>query len=531
MSLLDNQCCSQRHRKPLAVYPEEHLAKLYLRDHDNAFKGELRKFLADKRLMRGLAEYQYDELIEALKKPESQRDAGRVLLAFYRHKNLTPKVPTERGERLTQAVRDILEAGYDGVFIVIDEMSEYLRRSQCLGDDEDCLQFISEELAQSRALEAAQNTLAKITDGQLARPQNRARAERILNTLFLYHLAGVAGLNKEQILDAVSDLKPSEDQLQAQLGHYETILEEMRGKLRNQIRYQGGRYEFIPKETSQYDDLVSQANDRLKADQQLLWQKIDRLMVYAEPKAPSPFAVSRTSRTSRQEGSHGARVAVDRSKGRALYAGWNIVWQLSHGSVRTLLEIVEEIFRDAGVSADSPSVSLESQDTSVRNYSVRKYKALSLLPGTVNGKPLGEGLQEVLSAIGEISRQYLTRWKSGSPDRWYEAISIERNDRRGIGQEAIAVLQELLTYDLLLDDGVTFSRTQIGLGVRYDMNKVFAPAFQTTYRVRNHLYVSQEKFRELLLKPSQFVKRHAKKLAVLATPAKSKRQRTLFDEE
>jgi hypothetical protein len=63
------------------------------------------------------------------------------------------------------------------------------------------------------------------------------------------------------------------------------------------------------------------------------------------------------------------------------------------------------------------------------------------------------------------------------------------------------------------------------------MNKVFAPAFQTTYRVRNHLYVSQEKFRELLLKPSQFVKRHAKKLAVLATPAKSKRQRTLFDEE
>lgn len=441
-----------REGKPLAVYPEEHLAKLFIREHQKAFKDELRAFLADKRLMRGLAEYEYDELLEALKRPESQRDAGRVLLAFYRHKNLRPNVPTERGERLGQAVRDILDAGYSGIFIAIDEMSEYLRRSHFASDDEDCLETLSSTLAQAQglpiwllvaaqsahtnpqkiigphrlrdellehkaerfrdivvqrtrqiedpaavkvyyegyrnlipwvkaaakedfessfpfppdsltvlrdisknltgtrstisflhrallnatsgeskekykelvplwqifddlmsyqatpsqnssgaisirsrfrgqvaALEAAQATLSRVTDGQLARPQNRSRAERILNTLFLYHLAGIAGLTKEQILDAVSDLKPNEDQLEAQLGHYETILEEMRSKLRNQIRCQKGRYEFIPKETSQYDDLVSQAADRLKADPQLLWQKIDRLMVFADADAPSPF--------------------------------------------------------------------------------------------------------------------------------------------------------------------------------------------------------------------------------------------------
>src|SRR5207249_2626741 len=62
------------------------------------------------------------------------------------------------------------------------------------------------------ALEAAQATLKRISDGQLSRPQNRSRAERILNTLFLYHLAGVQGLTKEQILDAVCDLKPNEDE-------------------------------------------------------------------------------------------------------------------------------------------------------------------------------------------------------------------------------------------------------------------------------------------------------------------------------
>lgn len=438
-----------REGKPLAVYPEEHLADLFLHEHQKAFRDDLRAFLSDKRLMRGLPEYEYDELVKALEDPRELRDAGRLLMAFYRHKNLRPNVPTERGERLERAIKDILEAGYEGVFIAIDEMSEYLRRSQFTSDDEDCLLTLSSTLAKARglpvwtlvaaqsehtnpkkiigpdrlreellehkaerfrdivvqrtrsvkdadaiavyyngyknllpwvkitpkeefeaafpfppdaiqvirsistkltgtrstisflhralkraveagekdlvplwrvfddlmsynetpstsssgaisirskfrgevaALEAAQATLKRITDGQLARPQNRSRAERILNTLFLYHLAGVQGLATAQILDAVCDLKPNEDELEAQLGHYETILAEMRSKLRNQIRFRDNRYEFVPKETGQYDDLVYQATDRLKGDPQLFWQYVDRLMVLAEPDAASPFS-------------------------------------------------------------------------------------------------------------------------------------------------------------------------------------------------------------------------------------------------
>lgn len=427
-----------REGKPLAVYPEEHLSNLFLREHQHIFENDLRQFLADKRLMRGLPSYEYTDFIKALQQPESQRDAGRLLLAFYRHKSLQPQVPVERGERLSRMVQDILEAGYDGIFIAIDEMSEYLRKSSHnTAEDEDCLLVLSNKLAKvdgkpvwtlvaaqmahtnpqkiiapdrlsqeilehkperfrdivaqrtrkvkdlkevrvyfegyrnlvpwvkessredfeaafpfppeslaimrsisakltgtrstigflhralqkaaaegakelvplwrvfddlmsysetpstsstgtisirSRfrdevaALESAQNTLRRINDGQLARPQNRTRAERILNTLFLYHLAGVAGLDKNQILDAVCDLKPGEDQLEAQLAHYETILDEMRNKLRNQIRYQNGRYEFVKKETSQYDDLVYQETERLKQDPQLLEQWMDRLI-------------------------------------------------------------------------------------------------------------------------------------------------------------------------------------------------------------------------------------------------------------
>jgi hypothetical protein len=427
------------------VYPEEHLARLFLKDHQKNLKDDLRTFLADTRLMKGLSQYEYDELMEALKDPQGQRDAGRVLMAFYRHKNLSPHIPTERGERLRRAFKDILEAGYQGVFIAIDEMSEYLRRSHFTGDDEDCLLALSSTLAKAEglpvwtlvaaqaahtnpkkivgpdrlreellehkaerfrdiviqrtrrvtdpkavevyrkgyanflpwvksaskdefeacfpftpdaigilrsistrltgtrstisflhralksgaekkekdlvalwkvlddlmsynetpsnsssgaisiksgfrnevaALEAAQSTLKRIQDGQLARPQNKSRAERILNTLFLYHIAGVAGLNLDQILDAVCDIKPGEETVEAQRGHYGTILTEMCSKLRNQIRCRDDRFEFVPKETSQYDDLVYEAAERLKKDPELFRRMMDRLVAYMDPNDP-----------------------------------------------------------------------------------------------------------------------------------------------------------------------------------------------------------------------------------------------------
>src|SRR5208283_1931501 len=111
------QTFALREGKPLAVYPEEHLANLYLKEHQKTFKDDLRTFLADKRLMRGLPEYEYEALMKALKNPQSQRDAGRLLLAFYKHRNLEPRVPVQRGERLARMVTDILETGYEGIFI------------------------------------------------------------------------------------------------------------------------------------------------------------------------------------------------------------------------------------------------------------------------------------------------------------------------------------------------------------------------------------------------------------------------------
>jgi hypothetical protein len=213
---------------------------------------------------------------------------------------------------------------------------------------------------------------------------------------------------------------------------------------------------------------------------------------------------------------------------KAYYAGWNIVWSISHGSVRTLLELVEHIFKENKVNRETVSIPLKNQDAAVRAYSTRHFKALSMLPGEFEGKPLGQVLRDVLSAIGEMSRQYLERYDTKEENRWYETISLERIDNHALSPGAQHVLNELVKEGLLLEEGVTFTRAQIGLSKRYDMNKIFAPAFQTTYRVRNHIFLSQRRFEEFLLRPDSFVYRHKKKLDELAKSPDKQGQKPLF---
>jgi hypothetical protein len=211
-------------------------------------------------------------------------------------------------------------------------------------------------------------------------------------------------------------------------------------------------------------------------------------------------------------------------RAHARYAGWNIVWSISHGSVRTLLELVEFIFMAINASEDTVEIPLSEQDAAVRSYATRQFRALQMLPVKADDQPLGPRLQSILGAIGQISRAYLSEYDTGDPCRWYETISFERLDDRALCKDAADTLLYLVKYGLLLDEGVTFSRAQFGLCRRYDMNKIFAPALRTTYRVRNHMYLSQANLEQLLLHPEAFVRRHRRKLAELV-----ERRRTLFD--
>ena len=60
------------------------------------------------------------------------------------------------------------------------------------------------------------------------------------------------------------------------------------------------------------------------------------------------------------------------------------------------------------------------------------------------------------------------------------------------------------------------------------MNKIFAPAFQTTYRVRNHIYLSKKRFDGLLLSPDAFVREFRNKLGKSIQRSGKGHQSTLF---
>jgi len=229
------------------------------------------------------------------------------------------------------------------------------------------------------------------------------------------------------------------------------------------------------------------------------------------------------------EGENGLKSDRLGEKQKAYYAGWNIIWSISHGSVRTLLELIEYIFKNTGTTKESVSIPLEEQDKAVRSYANRHYKAIAMLPGEYNGEPLGQKLQSIISAVGSMSSLYLKQYKTGEKNRWYETISIERLDRNKLSPETQKILTELVKNGLLLDEGITFSRAQFGLCQRYDMNKIFAPAFETTYRVRNHIYLSNKIFEELIIDPVTFTKRYRNKLKLLSDK-KQDYQKSLFEE-
>ena len=181
------------------------------------------------------------------------------------------------------------------------------------------------------------------------------------------------------------------------------------------------------------------------------------------------------------------------------------------------------------VTTTTETIRLQAQDDAVRSYSERRYRSLAMLPGETNSQPLGDALQNVIAAIGEVSRRYLQNYNTGEEGRWYETITVERLDRRSLDSRAETILTKLIEFNLFIDEGITFSRAQLGLSQRYDMNKIFSPAFETTYRVRNHMYLSHRQFATLLLRPGEFVSKHRKKLDTLVLKKNEAPESDLFD--
>jgi len=259
-------------------------------------------------------------------------------------------------------------------------------------------------------------------------------------------------------------------------------------------------------------------------------QKSDIVTILGKSQEPKDFLrlLRRPRKETRQTTD---AIQKDSTRSKALYAGWNIVWQLSHGSIRTLFQLLDHIFAQSNFDIDNPEpIHLDSQDKYVREFSTQKFQSLLMLKGSIGGDPLGTPLSDVARSMGEVSRSYLRKYDTGELGRFYETITLERLDLKPLGKRAAQVLKYLAVYDILMTKGITFSRAQVGLSERYDLNKIYAPSFETTYRVRNHLFLSKDKLEELLLKPDEFVKKTRARLDDLVKPERQI-QIPLFDED
>jgi hypothetical protein len=211
---------------------------------------------------------------------------------------------------------------------------------------------------------------------------------------------------------------------------------------------------------------------------------------------------------------------VEHPNRKPIYAGWDIIWQLADRTPRHLLELVSQIFLDAGVSSHSPvqQIPPEKQSSSVIAYSTIKLRALGFIPGALPGElhrtSLGARLQSFATSFGKIARAYLKRGRMRTSDgrkRYYELLAIELDDTLILSDENVTVLKGLVRYAVLDDTKLTQTRDDKLRKPVYILNRVFCPALQISYRREVHLRLSSARFEKYLADPESFAAQYIHK--------------------
>ncbi len=209
------------------------------------------------------------------------------------------------------------------------------------------------------------------------------------------------------------------------------------------------------------------------------------------------------------------------------YGGWNIIWQLSSGSVRVVLQICDGIFKGYGdenkqiqlKTAPQAKIDIDIQHRAITKFSREEYSNL------INIRNVGNHIFDIVRNFGQISKNYLTRDITTKVGRKYEVIAIEQSDNKELDTKSEEMLRVLLRHSIFTDTGLSFSRTHIGLVQKFILHKRFCPVLKISFREREHLRLSKEQLDLLLLKPDEFAKEGTK---FLREKINNKKQLELF---
>lgn len=138
----------------LPLYPTQILAQRFLNTKDfDLYRHDLAKFLRDPNFFDEEEQEDINDFLDDLQHntdPGVQRDRGQRLWDFYeKYLETRPQIPMETEEVLKHMVQRLLEHGYAGLLLILDEMSLFMkeRSDTQRADDEKTLVVLSNRLA------------------------------------------------------------------------------------------------------------------------------------------------------------------------------------------------------------------------------------------------------------------------------------------------------------------------------------------------------------------------------------------------
>ena len=143
--------------KTLSVYPVEVLADRFEQDIER-YRKDLGKFLKDPKFFDEEEQEDLEKFLHDLGSSKSQtvrRDCGQKLWRFYtEYLQVTPKLPGESEEVLKNMVETLIAQGYEGLLLILDEVSLFMknRTDDQRIEDEKTLVVLSNRLAKTHCL-------------------------------------------------------------------------------------------------------------------------------------------------------------------------------------------------------------------------------------------------------------------------------------------------------------------------------------------------------------------------------------------
>lgn len=161
--------------RPISLYPVEMLADRFENEDFDRYQKDLKKYLKDPKYFDEEEQVEFDTFLEELRSGTAgqRKDCGDRLWRFYReYLKIMPDIPAEIEDVLKHMVERLLADGYEGVLLILDEVSLFMksRKGPQRDEDEKTLVVLSNRIAKHHGLPlwticSAQQAIESKTEG------------------------------------------------------------------------------------------------------------------------------------------------------------------------------------------------------------------------------------------------------------------------------------------------------------------------------------------------------------------------------